>query len=423
MLRLADVCSCVRRLHPDLRQRVSEDTLLKYQRAFNAFTGFLHNQIDLNYITPEDLDSLLMDYRTEMELTRAQHILLVASTEFFIPHLKGKLLLCREALKGRATAEPVRHTVPLTSECALLFAAWHCAQGQPRIGAALLIQHSTGLRPSELLALELAHVRLPLDRSRPITVRLGANYSTKVKREQYVLVHPETQSLAYALLVKLHEETAAGCRLFPFGYNTYNNSFKHAEKHYSLQLGTTAHSGRSGFATHLVLQGVDRKEVQARGRWLSESSFNTYIDIAGASHIATLVASQQLAQTAAWLNRHIWRYFDLAVPEHVQAKNRLGGTHGQARFPNQGPQRPDSGASGPLHQEPETTIPHGRVEQAVFRPAAPRQPQRQRQRAWHFAPTGEWAELDFRLEGISGAVGLGLSIAVSYWFPLCWWFA
>eukprot|EP00438_Fugacium_kawagutii_P028165 Skav233604 [mRNA] locus=scaffold109:47718:52210:+ [translate_table: standard] len=366
MVTLAEVCNCVRRLHPDLKQRVSEDTLLKYQKVFEGFTVFLQQQYDLCMTTVEELDGLLLDYRTEMELTRSQHVLLVASVEFFLPHTKGKLLLSREALRGRASAEPVRHTVPLTAECALLFAAWHCSERRMRIAAAMLVQLAAGLRPSELLSLTTEHVHLPLDRTRAATIRLGANYSTKVKREQYVLVHPESQHLAYALLEKLMKETTPRHRLFPFGYNTYNNAFKTAEQHYQLQLGTTAHSGRSGFATQLVLQGVDRKEIQARGRWLSESSFNTYIDIAGASHIATLVSTQQLAQTAAWLNIHIWKYFDLEQLGHVPISSGVSVCSRQARLPSQDVSRDDPGATRALHPLPEEPVPPRAMGSAAF---------------------------------------------------------
>lgn len=324
-MNFSQVCSCVRRLHPDLRQRVRDDTLIKYQKSFEAFTEYLQKQYDLVLTSPEDLDLLLMEFRTEAELTRAQHISLVASAEFFLPNVKGKLVVCREALRGRACGEPVNHTVPLTLECCYLFAAWHASEDRQRIGAAMLVQHSTGLRPSELLALMPEHVHLPLDRMQSITIRLGATYSTKVKREQYVLVDPVTQDLAFSLMARLCIVTPRGSRLFPFGYQTYNNAFKQAEVHYDLHLGTTAHSGRSGFATHLILQGSPRKEVQARGRWLSESSFNTYIDVAGASHIAAQVSSQKLAETAQWFGSHIWRYFSLQPPHVLSSSNSLGG--------------------------------------------------------------------------------------------------
>eukprot|EP00438_Fugacium_kawagutii_P036016 Skav207005 [mRNA] locus=scaffold1554:4226:5023:- [translate_table: standard] len=235
-----------------------------------------------------------------------------------------------------------------------------------RLAAAVLIQHATGLRPSELLNLASNHVHMPLDPNRAATLRLGASYSTKVKREQYVLDHPESQPLAYALLGKLLKETAPNQRLFPFGYSTYNNSFKHVENHYQLRLGTTAHSGRSGFATQLVLQGIDRKEIQARGRWLSESSFNTYIDISGAAHIAALVATQQLAQTAAWLNINIWRYFELPLPSHVSISGGLSDPSRQARFSTQVLQRHDSRSTRTLHQAPEEPVSSGTVGQAAY---------------------------------------------------------
>ena len=248
--------------------------------------------------------------------------MLVASTEFFLPHVKGRLIYSRDALKGRASAEPVKHTIPLTFECALLFAAWHASAGRARLGAAVLIQHATGMRP-ELLALKPEHIHLPLARTSAITVRLGATYSMKVKREQYILVDPIMQSIAYSLLPRLCIATPTQQRLFPFGYNAYNMSFKQAEGHYGLSLGslgTTAHSGRAGCATHSVMQGVPRKEIQAQGRWFSESSFNTYIDVAGASHIAAQVHTKQLASTAKWIESHNWKYFDLPDPSDVKSQ-------------------------------------------------------------------------------------------------------
>lgn len=345
---MAQVCGCIKRLHPDLKHRVKEDTLLKYQKSFEVFTEYLQKQYDLVLTTPEDLDLLLMEFRTEADLTKSQHMTLVAAAEFFLPHVKGKLNVCREALRGRMAAEEVKHTIPLTLECAYLFGAWHASQGRQRIGAAMLIQHSTGLRPSELLALQPAHVHLPLDRSQSLTVRLGATYSTKVKREQYILVDPSSQSLAFSLLARLCMITPAHERLFPFGYQVYNNAFKLAEAHYELNLGTTAHSGRSGFATHLVLLGHPRKEVQARGRWLSESSFNTYIDVAGASHIAAQVSGQRLERTAPWIQSHIWSYFGLQQAVNVSTQPDLISrtSDGSSRFQIKTGEGPDSRSPG-----------------------------------------------------------------------------
>ena len=90
MVKLADICACVRRLHPDLQARVTPETLKKYRDAMEPCIGYLQNQYDLAVQDPEDVDMLLMGFRTEFELTKSKHVVLVAAVEFFLPHLKGK---------------------------------------------------------------------------------------------------------------------------------------------------------------------------------------------------------------------------------------------------------------------------------------------------------------------------------------------
>ena len=97
MVSLADVCSCVRRLHPDLRSRVSPDTLIKYKAVVDEFVTYLQQRFDLVMEQPEDLDLLLLEFRTEAELSKSKRNLLVAAVEFFLPHVKGKLIYSREA--------------------------------------------------------------------------------------------------------------------------------------------------------------------------------------------------------------------------------------------------------------------------------------------------------------------------------------
>ena len=365
-MRLSDICGCVRGLHPDLRHRVKEDTFLKYKNAVDVFTAYLSQQYDLILQTPEDLDHLLLEFRTENDLTRSQHITLVAALEFFLPHAKGKLVLNREALKGRANAEPTKHTIPLTEECLRLFAAMHCSAGAWRVGAAMAIQHSTGLRPSELLALRREHCFVPRDESSSITLRLGATVSTKVKREQFVLIHPQHQRLAFMLVRKLVEVAKGDDRLFPFSYSTYNAAFKEAEKYYGLSLGTTAHSPRSVFATTAILKGESFRDTQARGRWLCESSFLTYIDVAAATHIRSQIATQALADTALWLEHNLWRYFpDLST--HVPQKNGISRATSvfRPRLPTESSQRPTTRSSGGLVHLPEKTVEDRKVERDV----------------------------------------------------------
>ena len=90
MVKLADICACVRRPHPDLQARVAPETLTKFRDAMEPFKVYLQNQYDLALEDPEDVDMLLMDFRTEFELTRSKQVLLVAAVEFFLSHLRKR---------------------------------------------------------------------------------------------------------------------------------------------------------------------------------------------------------------------------------------------------------------------------------------------------------------------------------------------
>ena len=181
-------------------------------------------------------------------------------------------------------------------------------QGQPRLGAAVIIQFGTALRPSELLSLHTQHVYVPKYNVGNITIRLGVQVSTKIKREQCVVIRFDEHPVTYQLLARLHHATPPGAKLFPYTYTAYNDSFKLAEQHYHLEVGLTAHSGRAGFATSQIAAGIDPKRVQTAGRWASESSFKCYIDVASSLHTATQVKLAGFQQAAKWCEDH-WSDF------------------------------------------------------------------------------------------------------------------
>ncbi len=270
-------------------------------------------------------------------------------------------MICREALKGRASSEPTRHTTPLTTELAWLFGAYKASQGKSTVGAAMIVQQATGLRPSELLALQSDHIFVPRDCNQSITLSLGSVVSTKVKREQFVLVRPGVQSLAYALLRSISTTAAEGSRLFPFGYNTYNNAFKACERHYQLEMGFTAHSPRAGFATSHVISGTPVKEIQAAGRWLCESSFQTYVDVVAAAHIRAQVQSTQLQDTYQWVSGRIGQYFGLKNFD-VSFKGSFGR---QAGLSVEDGARLDSRSSRVHDHPPEKTVANATVGRAM----------------------------------------------------------
>ena len=220
----------------------------------------------------------------------------------------------------------------------------------------------TGLRPSELLGLVRDHVFVPHNPRERISLRLGVDHSTKVKREQYVQVDPKMNPHAYKLIKLLHSATSPKGKLFPFSYAAYNQSFQLAEKHFQLTLGLTAHSGRAGFATSRIMSGADAKQVQAEGRWRSDTSFHTYVDVVGSLHAKTQIALGNLQPAADWCRDHIEDYFVGLVLLDEQEPSRQCGD--EARPEAKRKSFPGASSSRSLHPLPEASVARRSAQQA-----------------------------------------------------------
>ena len=323
---------CLRRLHPDLEGRVTARTLARYRKEIDAFLVFVEAFPNPMIDTPEELDHMLFYYRDEVALSRSKHNTLIAAIEFHIPRWKGQLIDPKQALKRRQISEATKHTVPFTTGTSILFAAHMSNRNSPRMGAGLIIQTETGLRPSELLSLTPETVHIPVKSTDNIVIRLGSVVSTKAKREQFVLVKQSEYPLAYKLLTAVHTLTLPGEHLFPHTYWEFRNLIVDIDKTLELDLGVSAHSGRAAFATEGVVAGKSLKALQAAGRWLSESSFKIYIDVIGAAAVGTHVKSKGYLPAIDWCCEHIDEFFgaDLLRADTGRKKVSLGGQVGGA---------------------------------------------------------------------------------------------
>ena len=209
----AKLC-CFRRLHPDLVARVSQVTFSRNAQILDRFCAFVTDSNRQDADTVEQLEDLVCEFRDDVGLAKSQHTNLIAAIIFAVPRLKGQLVDSKQAIKGRNCAELTNHTVPFTKGCANLFASHMAVSNKPRMGAGLVIQTATGLRPSELLNMFEQHVHVPPSSEENIVIRLGAIVSTKAKREQFVLVRPELHKEAHMLLKRSKANTAVGARIF-----------------------------------------------------------------------------------------------------------------------------------------------------------------------------------------------------------------
>ena len=135
---------------------------------------------------------------------------------------------------------------------------------------------------------------------------LGARTGTKVGRAQFVTT---SDPIARILITAFWSSTPDGAYLTPIGtYSRWSSLLRRAwQMAHVEQLGFTAHSPRSGWATELRLKGVSFTEIKTQGRWSSDKSLLTYLDVS-----TTMLLQLQLGELAghaSWLEGDFSRRF------------------------------------------------------------------------------------------------------------------
>ncbi len=315
------LCCLPRRLDPDQQHKISAVSLKRYRSALQGFVSFIIE----NNMLPHDLehiDCLVVEYKNREDLSKNQLACLIASLEFFFPQIKGLLAWSKQVSVGQTVQHKTHHTVPIISAPAELFATHMAARNKARLGIGLLVQQATGLRPSELLELLSEHVLLPTGHVGRIILRLGAEVGTKVKREQVACLDSKRFPDVSWLLSLLVSLTPHGHKLFPFSYNQYNRELAAIERALGLDLGITPHSARAGFASERVALGDSVEETRSAGRWLSELSFRTYVDVVMAAQVQAMVSLAGFKNAMIFVDAHLVSYFP---PEALALRN-----HGSA---------------------------------------------------------------------------------------------
>jgi len=297
---------------PCLLGRVKPITLQRYRSALLQFTTWATSQ-QLLPVTADDWDDALLEYRYSSDhLTKSKFAMVVAALEFFLPQHRQRLPWCRAVLSGWGKKGFTRHTVPLTKKPAFLVAIHFVKFGKIRLGAGLILQVLTGMRPSEMLNIKAEHVLLPEDTgqafdSAPIVIALGVLLNTKSKRPQVVTI-PQTAVLLCKLLRKCREVTPPGYYMFPHTLAEYRMQMKRAERDMHISVGWGPHSPRAGWATDQKVEGTDFVAIREGGRWLSDSSLRCYLDILSATLVVRSLRESGLAAQVEAAGR-LWPYY------------------------------------------------------------------------------------------------------------------
>ena len=293
---------------------IAASTLVIYRQAVLRFVNWLDEKQWVPEFA-EEYDDLLVEWsldeyeQIKLGLFRSA----VAGVEFFFPNIRDRLSWTHRRLESWKNATPIRHTVPGCWEALLLIATSIASLGRPRLALGVLIQYALCLRPSELLALTTDDIACGPERISKgvIIIRLGFRSGTKSGREQFALLRISEFPRLWILFKRVIDLTPSGHRLFFFTVSTVNHWYRKAQDSLNLDLGLTAHSPRAGRASDLIADGVSPVLVKEAGRWISESSFRTYVDCIGAQFVAQKLLLGGWGEIVNWLIDQFTEYFSV----------------------------------------------------------------------------------------------------------------
>lgn len=301
---------------PVFQGRVKPITWNRYCSALLQFTTWASDE-GLMPTSPAEWDDALLEYRyATSHLSKSKFANLVSALELMLPPLKRSLPWSHALLAGWGRVGHTRHTVPMTRKPAYLVAIHMSSRRKTRLGLGLITQVLTGMRPSEMLKILPEHIQFPdeygdTSAQAPVVIALGVKHGTKSKRSQVVLLRPHLSHLLEALRC-CRDNTPEGHFMFPYTLAAYRMEIQAIEAILGTNLGWGPHSPRAGFATDAKMDGEDFIAIREAGRWLSDESLRTYLDVLSSTMVIKSLRLRGLSNKLAAAERLWPAYFGVS---------------------------------------------------------------------------------------------------------------
>ena len=302
--------SVPRYLDPHIKNKIQPQSLERYRKSVQQIMGFIISQ-GLTFSSTDELDALLAEWKNTDLPSKTEFEGALAGVEFVLPMAKTQLPWARAIAAAWNIGHVPKHTIPMTEGPAVFLGCHLAARGHARLGAGLILQESLGLRPSELLNMFCYDVMLPEERAeppfKPAVLGLGTKTGTKAKRAQTVILSAPRK---VALLRWLKAYTNESDKLIGYSYNNYRLLLQRVTSETGLEsVGYSPRSPRSGFASDCIAAGLGYSRTRELGRWASETSLRTYVDITSAAAIQVNFKTKHLNAAVAYCCANMLSFF------------------------------------------------------------------------------------------------------------------
>jgi integrase len=208
---------------------------------------------------------------------------LFCSILFFYPQYRSSLPISYQAWRGWKKMEPSRHKPALSMELVVLIAAVLARDYDFRLALIVLLSFDCYLRPKEAISLQCNDLFI-IRRSVADGVS-SSRLAIRIKRGKrdsnatIYINNPAISDLISFFFRSHHLSLASSEKFLGISYSFYLSSFNSVISSLGLSDSVRPHCMRHSGATHDFLHGVEFARIRERGRWATDKTLRSYLNI------------------------------------------------------------------------------------------------------------------------------------------------
>ena len=246
--------------------------MLLYLTACLPFVSFI-NSLEGQVVAGEDLAFFAGEYAIDLEDSQLRPF--HASFQYFWPFIDKSRITCE--LKGLEKTANKVPTTPITYSLTTSMARWLWKRYGLGPAVGVLVAFGGLLRTKEILCVKKCDIIWRGDHVVQTTIRLGI---TKNNREQVCMLEPNSIAEPALKFWCNSDQCPEFTPIFNIdSYSILHRYVREFKEIFNINLKFTPHSFRAGGATNLRLRGFTHHQIQDMGRWQSENTAKSYIDV------------------------------------------------------------------------------------------------------------------------------------------------
>jgi integrase len=233
---------------------------------------------------------------------------------FFYPQYHRKLNVSFQAWRGWKRMEPSIHKPALSWELTVLIAATAARDYGIQYALIILLSFDCYLRPKEATLLQCDDISFIRNSNIDSQNNNGFCIAIRIKkgkRDQNATLYinnPSIAKLIYRYYRHCHGLVSSDNYFFGISYSNYLRVFKEIISVMDLPSSIKPHSMRHSGVTHDYMRGTEFARLRERGRWASDNTLRSYLNVSIAL-VNDLQAPRNYLQAGAQLSTILYSFF------------------------------------------------------------------------------------------------------------------